>query len=56
MITEIWIQNIKKAYKQIKCKFDGKKSDSNQKWNNDKYMKNECKNPKDIVKFESCYM
>ena len=43
---------------QCKCKFDGKKYDSNQWWDNDK-CRCECK--KNImsvkkIRFESCYM
>ena len=44
-----WIQNIKKPIScQCKCKFDGKKCNSNQKWNNDK-CQCECKNLKEHV-------
>ena len=31
---------------EFKCKFDGRKCNSNQKWNNDKCQR-ECKNPKE---------
>ena len=44
-----------------KCKFDGRKWNLNQKWNNDKF-RCECKNPKESnvckkkLYLESCYM
>ena len=46
---------------ECKCKFDGRKCNSNQKWNNDK-CRCECKNLKEYhvcrkrLYLESCYM
>ena len=40
---------------ESKCKFDGRKCNSNQKWNNDKY-RCEYKNPKEHNTFEKDYI
>ena len=42
------------SYK-CECKFDSRKCNSNQKWNNDKYQC-ECKNPKDHQACEKKYI
>ena len=40
---------------ECKCKFDGRKCNSNQKWNNNKY-RCECKNLKEYPMCEKDYM
>ena len=40
---------------ECKCKFDGRKFNSNQKWNNDKY-RYACKNPNKEKTFEKDYI
>ena len=40
---------------ECKCKFDGKKCNWNQKWNNDK-CRHDCKNPEEHNAYEKVYI